>query len=327
MSSLQLLMRSLPHRRLHLHTAHAVPVRRALSDITNHTPPRRHQTTLKRKQQLLRAASTAATPQERAAVLCSAGIAPHNHGRYLTRYEQQLADNAATPQMERKPQTAKRLSGGGRKTALTAEQEAELCAWVMEQRRCEARLAVSEKMVQIEARRRWGIPASSKWVSGWMDRQGLSMRLRTTHKEIDTERMREVKQQYQNKVAALFHTVCHHHIFNVDETAVFFDAPHNRTIDEIGARSVEIGHTEHYADRISVVLCISCSGRMLPPLVVHTCNETKEYKKTGTFTFASYSTPRGGEDVPSVVLECSALRPRVYQFVQCWSSVLKCDVL
>ena len=27
------------------------------------------------------------------------------------------------------------------------------------------------------------------------------------------------------------------------------------------------------------------------------------------------------------LLECSALRPRVYQFVQCWSSVLKCDVL
>jgi len=81
---------------------------------------------------------------------------------------------------------------------------------------------------------------------------------------------------------------------------VYFDAPHNRTIDEIGARSVEIGHTEHYADRISVVLCVSCSGRMLPPLVVHTCNETKEYKKTGTFTIKHFDTPRGGESVPAV---------------------------
>ena len=86
----------------------------------------------------------------------------------------------------------------------------------------------------------------------------------------------------------------------MDETAVYFDAPHNRTIDEIGARSVEIGHTEHYADRISIVLCVSCSGRMLPPLVIHTCNETKEYKKTGTFTIKHFDTPSGGEGVPAV---------------------------
>ena len=233
-------------------------------------------------------------------MLSKAGIAPHNHGRYLIRYKQQLATNAASPKKKKQPQTAKRLSGGGRKTALTAEQEAELRVWVMEQRRGAARLAVSEKMVRMEAKRRWGIPASSKWVSGWMERQRLCMRLRTTHKEIDTERMREVKEQYQNKMARLFNTVSHHLIFNIDETAVFFDAPHNRTIDEIGARSVEIGHTEHYADRISVVLCISCSGRMVPPLVVHTCNETTAFKKTGTFTFKTFNTPRGGETVPSV---------------------------
>ena len=63
---------------------------------------------------------------------------------------------------------------------------------------------------------------------------------------------------------------------------------------------MEIGHTEHYADRISVALCVSCSGRMLPPLVVHTCNETKAFKKTGTFTITTFSTPPGGETVPSV---------------------------
>ena len=233
-------------------------------------------------------------------MLCKAGIATHNHGRYLTRYEQQLATNAASPEKEKQPLTAKRLSGGGRKTALTAEQEAELRSWVMEQRRGEARLAVSEKMVRMEASSRWGIPASSKWVSGWMERQGLAVRLRTTHKEIATERMREVKQQYQNKMAHLFNTVSHHRIFNADETAVFYDSPHNRTIDEIGAKSVEIGHTEHYANRISVVLCISCSGKMLPPLVIHTCSERTVFKKTGTYTFKTFNTPRGGDAVPSV---------------------------
>ena len=165
-------------------------------------------------------------------MLSKAGIAPHNHGRYVTRYEQQLATNAASPKKERQPLTAKRLSGAGRRTALTAEEELELRAWVMQQRRSQARLAVSEVAVRMEANRRWGIPATSKWVNGWMKRQGLSMRLRTTHKEINTERMIEVKAQYQNKMAQLFNTVSYNRIFNTDETAVYYDAPHSRIIDE-----------------------------------------------------------------------------------------------
>ena len=233
-------------------------------------------------------------------MLSKAGIAPHNHGRYVTRYEQQLATNAASPKKERQPLTAKRLSGAGRRTALTAEEELELRAWVMQQRRSQARLAVSEVAVRMEANRRWGIPATSKWVNGWMKRQGLSMRLRTTHKEINTERMIEVKAQYQNKMAQLFNTVSYNRIFNTDETAVYYDAPHSRTIDEKGAISVEIGHTEHYADRISVVLCVSCSGRLLPPLVIHTCAEKKVYKKTGKYEYVNFDTPTGGETVPSV---------------------------
>ena len=71
----------------------------------------------------MRAAPTATTPLERAAVLCRAGIAAHNHGRYVTRYEQQLATNAASPSEERQPLSAKRLSVASRRTALTAEQE------------------------------------------------------------------------------------------------------------------------------------------------------------------------------------------------------------
>ena len=42
---------------------------------------------------------------------------------------------------------AKRLSGAGRRTVLTAEHEAKLRAWVMEQRRGESRLVVSDKLV------------------------------------------------------------------------------------------------------------------------------------------------------------------------------------
>ena len=179
-------------------------------DITNHTSPLGHSTTLKQKQQLVRAVSDAARQQEERAALSRAGIAQVNHGRYLTRYAQQTALNNASPKKERKPHIAKRLSGAGRRTTLTAEEETELRVWVMQQRRSQARLAVSEVAVRMEATRRWGIPASSKWVNGWMNRQGLSMRLRTTHKEINTERMIEVKAQYQNRMAQQYSQVSSH---------------------------------------------------------------------------------------------------------------------
>ena len=124
-----------------------------------HTSLRYHTPTLKTQQQLL---PTVTTPQDGTLLLCKAGIAPRNHGRYLTRYEQQLAITAVSPKRERQPQTAKRLSGAGRKTALTAQQEIELRVWVDGQRRCEARFAVSDWMVQREAWRRWGLSSNPK---------------------------------------------------------------------------------------------------------------------------------------------------------------------
>ena len=80
-------------------------------------------------------------------------------------------------------------------------------------------------MVRIEAKKHWNIPASSKWVQGWMKRMGLTMRIRTTYKEVSTERMKVLKQQYQAKVADFFHFYSHHNILNCDETLVFYGAP------------------------------------------------------------------------------------------------------
>ena len=167
-------------------------------------------------------------------------------------------------------------------------------------RRGSARLAVSEVMIRREATRRWSIPATHKWVRGWMDRQGLAVRLRTTHKEVNTERMQQVKWLYQNKVAVIFNSTLARHIFNTDETSVYFDSAVSRTVDIKGARTVEIGHTEHYADRISVVLCCSYSGELLPPLIIHRCDEKQNFKKTGTFTRSMFDTPRGGDQIPGV---------------------------
>ena len=251
---------------------------------------------------MLRTVSNATTVDEKEAAVNKLGISPENHGRYVRRYRQLLATNAAASKKNKRAITAKRLSGGGRRPLLAAEQEEELRQWWLQLRRGPARLAVSEVMVQFEAKRRWKIPATNKWVQGWMQRNRLTVRQRTTHKEINTERMMEVKQHHINKHANLFNTTSHHHIFNTDETSVYLDSPDNRTIEEIGARSVEIGHTEHYADRVSVVLCVSASGRLLPPLVVHMCDEKVRFEKTGKYTLDVYKTSKHAPEVPAVAM-------------------------
>lgn len=163
----------------------------------------------------------------------------------ISRYKHVVADRDSKPKKEREPLTARRLRGGGRRTKLTDEQEKELEEWVMSLRECADKIAVSEKMIQIQARAQYGIVASNKWVQGFMKRRGLRMRLRTTDKEVSTERMQTIAREYRNKHAALFATHSHALLFNMDETPIYLDAPGNRTVDRVGAKTVEIGTTKH----------------------------------------------------------------------------------
>jgi transposase len=187
------------------------------------------------------------------------------------------------PAKKRRPTSAKRLSGGGRKPALTAEQERWLRDWVLSLRRCEHHFAVAEIHIQLAARAKYGIKAGDKWVQGFMKRQGFSMRLRTTAKEVTTQSMQEIGFHWRNKFAPVFMQNHPYLLLNMDETSMYLDAPSNRTVDEIGAKTVEIGTTHHYKSRLAVLLCIDFQGRMLTPLVVYRCYEKKKLVKTHQF--------------------------------------------
>jgi hypothetical protein len=161
----------------------------------------------------------------------------------VSRYQQVVAERDSKPKKECEPLTARRLSGGGRRPALKDKEE-ELEQWVMNLRECADKIAVSEMMIQKHARAQYGIKASNKWVKGFMRRRGLSLRLRTTDKEVNTERMQTIAREYRNMQAALLCTHSHALLFNMDETPIYLDAPANRTVDRVGAKTVEIGTTK-----------------------------------------------------------------------------------
>jgi hypothetical protein len=267
-----------------------------LSDITN-TPlkQRRHSTPLKRKRELVEAAAALSTPEQRAQFYATEGVDRKKLRRYeatvkeneqrltVKQLRQREGDADGERAKKRRPMTAKRLSGGGRKPVLTVEQEKWLHDWVLSLRRCDHHFAVAEIHIQLAARSKFGIKAGDKWVQGFMKRQNFSMRLRTTNKDVTTQPMQDIRFHWRNRFAPTF---MHRHpylLFNMDETSMYLDAPSNRTVDEVGAKVVEIGTTHHYKSRLAVLLCVDFSGRMLTPLVVYRCYEKVNFVKTHQF--------------------------------------------
>jgi hypothetical protein len=154
---------------------------------------------------------------------------------------------------------------------------------VLSLRRCDHHFAVAEIHIQLAARAKFGIKAGDKWVQGFMKRHGFSMRLRTTNKDVTTGPMQEIGFHWRNKFAPVFVQHHPHLLLNMDETSMYLDAPSNRTVEEVGAKVVEIGTTQHFKSRLAVLLCIDFQGRMLTPLVVYRCYETKKFVKTHKF--------------------------------------------
>ena len=119
------------------------------------------------------------------------------------------------------------------------------------------------------------------------------MRLRTTGKDVNTPQIQALAREFRDTMAPVFATHPHALLFNMDETPVYLDAPGNRTIDRIGAKTVEIGTTHHEKQRVTAVLCVSCAGTKVDALVVHRCHETTRLKKTNQLVLKQIPLPDG----------------------------------
>ena len=64
----------------------------------------------------------------------------------------------------------------------------------------------------------------------------------------------------------------------MDETSVYLDMPPAKTLELVGAKSVEIATTGHDYTRVAVVLCCNATGTLVDPLVIHKCNKDAKYQ-------------------------------------------------
>jgi hypothetical protein len=58
------------------------------------------------------------------------------------------------------------------------------------------------------------------------------------------------------------------HIGNADNITVYFDMPHNDTVDAKGAREVKIRSTGYEKQRVMLMLCITADGHKVPPYII-----------------------------------------------------------
>lgn len=108
-------------------------------------------------------------------------------------------------------------------------------------------------------------------VRRFMKRHGLTYRASThSGKFMSEHEMSETILDFVSAYKELVRTLDIHpgEMFNMDETAVYFDNTPTKTIEMRGKKSISMRICGNASHRVTVLLCVSFTGKKLPPLVV-----------------------------------------------------------
>ncbi|KUF76920.1 hypothetical protein AM588_10000019 [Phytophthora nicotianae] len=110
--------------------------------------------------------------------------------------------------------------------------------------------------------------ASDPWVSSFMQRNGFSLRRRTNLTTLTDEEL------VRRAVSFMGFLETHKGEMNLDrtvlmdETAIYFEDPRDRTVDVVGRRHVVIHSTGFASMRITAAFAVTASGKKLPPCLI-----------------------------------------------------------
>ena len=177
--------------------------------------------------------------------------------------------------LEKMPQL-KRANRG--KKAAWPELEVDLLAWITEKRN--NGLAILPSIVRLKAfelakNEKYGIPegyfkAGNHWCQRFMNRNGLSLRQKTTLAQ-------RLPEDYEEKIVRFHryiidplkeHNFPLHLIANMDETPLTFDMPPNRTVNNTGEKTIKIRTTGNEKNRVTVVLACCGDGTKLKLMII-----------------------------------------------------------
>ena len=209
----------------------------------------------------------------------------HNMDKFKrVRWRRTLKQIAALPAEQRPAMYMRRINGQRWSASNTLDAEQRIFDAVMAMRH--RRLPVSMKQLRALAIRfsvRQSFKASAKFALSFMRRWRLSQRARTTTKDISSAKVLKLaldwQAQFWRRKFPSTGKWCHPAtLWNMDETSVYLDMPPSKTLELVGAKSVEIATTQHEYTRVAVVLCCNGAGAMLDPLVIHKCHKDAKHQ-------------------------------------------------
>jgi hypothetical protein len=196
----------------------------------------------------------------------------------VSKYRAQLISRELLPKKERSPMKRKRQTGGGCRPKLLAV-EVDIKQWITQRRTGVPALPVSSKMLLAYVNREYkhllinNKSVKYKWLKGFMKRNHLSRRKRTTTKDHNSKELMDIAAAYRVQLkdgdGKIFDNHNHSMIWNMDETPIFFDHLESTTINEKGASAITIEGTKNEKQRVTVVLCCSANGDKMPPLIIY----------------------------------------------------------
>lgn len=172
----------------------------------------------------------------------------------------------------------KKMGNHGRK-AKHSTHEQTLYNQIIQQRRQGIPLSwtiVREQMLSLVADDDPTFKASSGWAYGFAKRYFLTLRVPTLKRPNSNFNVTFDNQQQEKKQSFIAYTnnlisannYNEDHIINMDETPVWFDSPINKTVEVVGSKKVAIKTTGNDKDRVTVVLAVTKSGKMLTPTII-----------------------------------------------------------
>ena len=188
-------------------------------------------------------------------------------------------DKDAMVELKAKPKgkQRERLDGGGRK-GFVEQLDDFLLEWIYGRRA--NGLRVSRKLIKVKAKQVYDekcsedekelFSASAGWLDKFMQRNGLSLRRKTTTAQQEPNRAIDKLISYILQVCRLSrqHQYDPSCIIAMDETPVWDDMVSSMTIDRVGAQSVPLKTTGHEKVMVTICLAAKADGTKLKPFIV-----------------------------------------------------------
>ena len=161
--------------------------------------------------------------------------------------------------------------GAGRPVSYGTDIDQQLLVWLLDAR--DKQLPITTQLLRAKALElvtpaNSQFKASDGWVQKFKERHSLVLRVKTSMAQELPVTLEERIKAFRTQLGHLKEINKFEMIGNMDETPLYFDVVPNRIIDKKGKKSITVRTTGSEKRHLTVTLCVTHEGEVLPGLVI-----------------------------------------------------------